>query len=322
LRRIINQLVGGEAQKRLVKLILGPMLVLMTFVYHAGLPSISNTQISAPAHSSDSATKGQLIQTYGNLPLSFEVNQDHTSAHVKFPSHGKGYTILGGIGNDEGKPIAVVSSGKTYVTGSTSSTNFLKISEALRIIFGGGINDAFATEIAITMSPDLSGSLSVITQTCQGSGANLQCTIEGTLRVENSGTVIAQQFIVRFFLSTDNKLDDSDTLLEETQVNELDPGESEEVNFQAQLPPGENGFGEFVIALLDATNVVPEANEENNIVVSPRIIGNELVVGCSIGGTVSGVGTATVNVLILLVPAFAIGFRLLLIRFSYPNIRS
>jgi CARDB protein/beta-propeller repeat-containing protein len=322
MRRIINQLVGGEAQKRFVKLILGPMLVLMTFVYQGGLPSISNTPISAPAHSSDSATKAQLIRAYGNLPLSFEVNQDQTSAQVKFPFHGKGYTLLGGIGNDEGNLLAVDSSGNAYVTGSTSSTNSPKISEALRMIFGAGVHDAFATENAITMSPDLSGSLSVITQNCQGSGASLQCTIEGTLRVENSGTVIAQQSVVRFFLSTDNTLDDSDTLLEETQVTELDPGESQEVNFQAQLPPGENGFGEFVIALLDATNVVPEANEENNIVVSPRIIGNELVVGCAIGGTVSGVGTAAANLLILLVPAFAIAFRLILSRIIYPNIRS
>ncbi len=322
MRRIINHLVGGEAQKRLVKLILGPMLVLMTLVYHTGLPSISNTQISTPAHSSDSVTKAQLIQAYGNPPLSFEVNQDQTSAHVKFASHGKGYTFLGGIENDEGNLLAVDFSGKAHVTGSTSSTYFPKISEALRIIFGGGIHDAFATDNAITMSPDLSGSLSVITQNCQGSGGSLQCTIEGTLRVENSGTAIAEQSVVRFFLSTDNKLDDSGALLEETQVNELAPGESEEVNFQAQLPPGENGFGEFVIALLDASNVVPEANEENNIVVSPRIIGNELVVGCSIGGTVSGVGTAAANLLILLVPAFAFAFRLILSRIIYPNIRS
>lgn len=321
MRGIINYLLGVKTQKMLVKIILGSMLLLMTVVHHAGFPSISSTQIVAPALSSDSVTKAQIIKTFRNLPLIFEVKQDQTSAHVKLLSHSKGYTFLDGIGNDEGSAIAVDFSGDAYVTAYTSSTNFPKTSGALRIIFGGGIHDVFATEIAITMSPDLSGSWDGITQTCQGSGANLQCTIEGTLRVKNSGTDIAQQSVVRFSLSTDNTLDDSDMLLEETQVDELDPGESEEVNLQAQLPNGENAFGEFVIALLDATNVVPEANEGNNIVVSPRIIGNELV-GCAIGRTVSGIGTATANVLILLVPAFAIGFRFILIRFIYPNIRS
>jgi hypothetical protein len=320
MKRIINYLRRVKTQKMLVKLILGLALVLMTLVYHAGLSSISSTQMVVPVNLSDSVTKAQIIKTFRNLPLVFEVNQVQTSADVKIPSHSKGFTILGGIRNAEGNVITVDFSGNAFVKGSTSSTTFTKTSGALPIIFGGGTHDAFATEIAVTMSPDLSGSWDGINQTCQGSGANSQCTIEATLRVENSGTDIAQPSVVKFFLSTDNKLDDTDTFLEEVQVGELDPGISVDVNLLVQLPSGENAFGESVIALLDATNVVPEANEENNIVVSRPIIGKELP-GCAIGGAVSGVGTATLNILILLVPAIAIGFRFIFIRFIYPNIR-
>jgi hypothetical protein len=43
---------------------------------------------------SNPATQGKIVQSYGRLPLSFEVNQGQTDARVKFLSRGSGYTLF------------------------------------------------------------------------------------------------------------------------------------------------------------------------------------------------------------------------------------
>jgi hypothetical protein len=40
------------------------------------------------------ATKQHLVETYGKLPLSFEVNVGQTRSRVKFLSRGEGYTLF------------------------------------------------------------------------------------------------------------------------------------------------------------------------------------------------------------------------------------
>ncbi len=55
-------------------------------------------------------------------------------------------TYLGGSGNDFSQGIALDSSGNTYVTGGTSSTNFPTVN-AIQPTFGGGAFDAFVTKV-------------------------------------------------------------------------------------------------------------------------------------------------------------------------------
>jgi Beta-propeller repeat len=71
-------------------------------------------------------------------------------------------TYLGGADNDEGLSIAVDSSGDAYVTGMTDSSNF-PIKSAYQSTYGGGLNDAFVTELnpagaALVYSTFLGGS--------------------------------------------------------------------------------------------------------------------------------------------------------------------
>jgi hypothetical protein len=40
------------------------------------------------------ASQARLLETYGKLPLSFEINQGQTDARVKFLSHGHGYSLF------------------------------------------------------------------------------------------------------------------------------------------------------------------------------------------------------------------------------------
>jgi hypothetical protein len=97
------------------------------------------------------------------------------------------------------------------------------------------------------------------------------CRIHGQSTVFNPGTETAGASVLRFFLSADEILDNSDTLLEEVTVRALDPGQHSIVNLNVPLAEGQNAQDQFVIAVVDATDVVPEANEFNNIVISPPI---------------------------------------------------
>jgi hypothetical protein len=80
---------------------------------------------------------------------------------------GSGYvysTFLGGADNDQGLGIAVDSSGDAYVTGMTDSSTTFPIKSAYQSTYGGGLNDAFVTELnpagtALIYSTFLGGSL-------------------------------------------------------------------------------------------------------------------------------------------------------------------
>jgi hypothetical protein len=57
-------------------------------------------------------------------------------------------TYLGGSGSEAGTDIAVAEGGLAYVIGWTESTDFL-VQNALQPTFGGGISDAFVTQMAV-----------------------------------------------------------------------------------------------------------------------------------------------------------------------------
>jgi FG-GAP repeat/CARDB len=98
------------------------------------------------------------------------------------------------------------------------------------------------------------------------------CRIHGQFDVSNPGmTTTARESIVQFFLSSDQTLDDADTLLGEVVVPAIDAGDSVNVKVNLALVQGQNAQGYFVIAVVDATDVVPEFNEKNNIIVSAPI---------------------------------------------------
>ncbi|MBI3304195.1 MAG: hypothetical protein HYZ72_19190, partial [Deltaproteobacteria bacterium] len=117
----------------------------------------------------------------------------------------------------------------------------------------------------------LSGEWVDLTQTCKNLGQKPLCRITGTLRVFNPGTAIAGPSVVRFFLSADTTLDGTDPVLGDEPVGALGSGVEVLVPLDIRLRPGESASGQFVIAVVDADNDVPEANEENNVVVSPPI---------------------------------------------------
>ena len=76
---------------------------------------------------------------------------------------------------------------------------------------------------------------------------------------------------LRFYLSEDQVLDDSDLLIDAMPVRPLDMNESQVRKLNVVLPQNLNAAGRFVIAFVDADDIVEESNEANNIVASPPI---------------------------------------------------
>ena len=59
------------------------------------LPAIPQKSAPQPGSAQvPAATRHQVAQAYGKLPLSFEVNQGQTDSRVKFVSRGSGYNLF------------------------------------------------------------------------------------------------------------------------------------------------------------------------------------------------------------------------------------
>jgi Beta-propeller repeat/Planctomycete extracellular len=90
------------------------------------------------------ASNDQILQAYGQIPLSFEVNQGQTAAQVDFLS-----TYLDGTGGyNLGQAIAVDSAGNAYVTARSNSADFPTTAGAYQTSFGGGGADVFVAKFA------------------------------------------------------------------------------------------------------------------------------------------------------------------------------
>ena len=72
--------------------------------------------------------------------------------------------------------------------------------------------------------------------------------------------------MVRFYHSTDNVLDGTDVLIGEKQVTALEPGQV--INVPLKKKISSLVADSYVIAIVDATGLVSEADETNNIIVS------------------------------------------------------
>jgi uncharacterized membrane protein len=109
------------------------------------------------------------------------------------------------------------------------------------------------------------------TERCVGNGPGAHCDVRATLRVFNPGPATAGRSIAQVALSADEVLDAGDELVDPAlRIRSLDAGESDEVGVHFRVD-GESAAGRFLIAVVDATNAVAEANEANNVVVSAPI---------------------------------------------------
>lgn len=95
------------------------------------------------------------------------------------------------------------------------------------------------------------------------------CTVSGRLEVGNPGNLTAAASRVHFYLSGDRRLGRRDRLLRAVSLSRLRAGATRTVRFRRVLKG--DASGRFLIARLDATDKVKEANERDNVVVSNRL---------------------------------------------------
>lgn len=119
---------------------------------------------------------------------------------------------------------------------------------------------------------DLTGAWKSLSQNSEGSGDDLQATVLGEFEVKNIGTETAGPTRLRFFLSGDRFYDpDFAKLIQEVGVPEIKPGGVYKVVLKARLHKGDDAIGLYVIAIVNATSTVAEANRKNNTVPSIAI---------------------------------------------------
>ncbi len=112
---------------------------------------------------------------------------------------------------------------------------------------------------------DLSGTWESAQQTCKTLSTGLRCTVAGAFISQNQGTQRpSRSSFVRVYLSTDTVWDAGDTLLQQGQTGRLNPGATKRLVLQKTLAPGISASGRYLIARVDANNVVGETDETDN----------------------------------------------------------
>lgn len=109
--------------------------------------------------------------------------------------------------------------------------------------------------------PDLAGRWLQLQQRIRGRGENQQSTVRGLFTVQNTGGQTAGPSVLRFFLSEDESLSADDLLLQQSTLRILRPRRRQRVQLRKALPRGVSARGWFVIAVVDTTSAVSEANE-------------------------------------------------------------
>ena len=175
-------------------------------------------------------------------------------------------TMNGGSGDD----IVVAGSGADTLIGGSGTDSCFGV---FQLVPNFDPQDSFTgCEVVFSGGSGFSGEWLRIGQHCNGSSPNPQCRADGALAVINPGTEsTGTAASVALYVSQDETLGPGDQFFAELGIGPLEPGEQTILRFNERVPGIDDLSGLFVIAVLDYTNIVPEVNEANNVVVSPPL---------------------------------------------------
>ena len=172
--------------------------------------------------------------------------------------------IVGGAYERNGSGIwsssaGTVANGDTVrVRHTSAATNSTAVHTTLTI---GGVSDTFtSTTLTVSNGPDLTGVWSPVSQFCHRN----RCILQGSVTVWNQGNATAPTSRLRVILSDDPVLDPGDTVLQESSIGQLQPGQDRTRPVNEPLPLGVNASGKYLFAVVDALNSVAETDETNN----------------------------------------------------------
>lgn len=186
----------------------------------------------------------------------------------------KGTVISDPAGIDCGADCSEVYAGDTPVS--------LTAIPAAGSTFAGYLGDPDCTDGSVTMDadksctaifnltngPDLAGTWLSPTQSCRRIGTTQGCQLRGKAQVRNHGNQKASTAsFLQFYLSADNVVDGGDTFLRQVAVGALNPGHAQGKNLSYMLPTGQTASGKYVIAVIDATGLITETDETNNVLI-------------------------------------------------------
>ena len=109
---------------------------------------------------------------------------------------------------------------------------------------------------------DFGGAWVSLVQSCKST-----CSLKGKFTVQNSGVADVPKSVLAIYLSSDTLLDAGDLLLKQYNVGKMLAGQSKTKNVSLKLPAGTTASGKYVIALVDADDSTPDADDSNNEVV-------------------------------------------------------
>lgn len=216
-------------------------------------------------------TNGSDLITGTNKPdvihgLAGNDNIDGTGGNDTVCAAGGGGVLKGGLGND------TLATGLGSYTLNGGDNTDVCLGSNLGIIFDP-LDTFIACETVNTGGAGVSGEWLAIEELCNRSPKNLQCRLQGTLRVFNPGTeTTAVPTAAALFLSSDEFLDENDWFLTTEEVSALDSGGDTNVRLNLKLPDGIDIAASFIIAVVDFFNDVSERNETNNVAVSPAVV--------------------------------------------------
>lgn len=128
-----------------------------------------------------------------------------------------------------------------------------------------------ASEVPLTVTPapmaNLVGRWISATQTCRMVRGVERCTAAGRFEVKNTGNKTAPAHRVTITLSSNQTLESRDVLLKTYTVGTLAPGGTRFINVVLPVIPVILHPG-YLIGSVDATNIVPESNERDNLAVA------------------------------------------------------
>lgn len=113
---------------------------------------------------------------------------------------------------------------------------------------------------------DLSGAWALFTSSTSRRGVT---TVKGSLTVSNSGDQAAGAFKVAYYLSDNDSLEGSDTLIKTAKIRSLAAGAS--TTLTLNWKSSTDVSGKHIIAVVDSGNQVTETDETNNTVPSAAI---------------------------------------------------
>jgi subtilase family serine protease len=187
---------------------------------------------------------------------------------VRADGGGLAYSALvAGSGTNEGRAVAVDSSGNAYVVGETSSTaTTFPVLVGPGLTYGGGFRDAFIAKITTgPVAPDL-----LVTAVGDPPATVSPGTVfPVSVTVQNQGLVNSAGSVVRLLFSFDTTQGAGDTLLTgQRSIGVLVPGGVSTGTVNVTVPAAVQGGFLRLLACADFNTTVVEMEETNNCTVA------------------------------------------------------